>query len=138
MVNIINSRSTSNLVDRDTVKTMILVVFFSSNRYFHQVDAKLKRVFNQHFPSIYELIRLTKSNHKEDLACLLQSIESEIILHRCCKRIWEEGYHQVPVFTIHDSICTTVNNTEFVNKIMEQVLTESTGLLPKLKVEILN
>ena len=71
MVNIINSRSTSNLVDRDTVKTMILVVFFSSNRYFHQVDAKLKRVFNQHFPSIYELIRLTKSNHKEDLACLL-------------------------------------------------------------------
>lgn len=135
MVDVINSGNTSNRVDRDTIKTMILIVFFSSNRYFHQIDAKLKRIFNQHFPAIYKLIRLTKSNHKSDLACLLQSIESEIILHRCCRRIWEEGYHQVPVFTIHDSICTIIENEELVKKIMVQELTCTIGYIPFIKIE---
>lgn len=138
MANVINSGNTSNRVDRDIIKTMILVVFFSSNKYFHQTDAKLKRVFNQHFPAIYELIKLTKSNHKENLACLLQSIESEIILHRCCKRIWKEGKQQVPVFTIHDSICTTTGNEEFVKAIMLDVLTDSVGIIPNIKIETIN
>lgn len=138
MVDVINSSKTNTLVDRDTIKTMILVVFFSSNRFYQQTDAKLKRVFNHHFPAIYEFIKLTKSNHKEDLACLLQSIESEIILHRCCKRIWEEGHHQVPVFTIHDSICTTIDNEEFVKKIMLEVLTDNIGIIPNIKIETIN
>ena len=138
MVDVINSSNRSNPVDRDTIKTMILIVFFSSNSFFHQTDAKLKRVFNQHFPAIYELIKLTKSNNKEDLACLLQSIESEIILHRCCRRIWEEGHHQVPVFTIHDSICTTIDNEEFVKKIMLEVLTDNIGIIPNIKIETIN
>lgn len=135
MVNVLNTGNTSNHVDKETVKTMILIVFFSSNRYFHQADAELKRIFNQHFPAIYDLIKLTKVNHKEDLACLLQSLESEIILHRCCKRIWEEGNHQVPVFTIHDSITTTIEFSEHVKRVMEEELLNVIGVPPTIKIE---
>lgn len=135
MVNVLNTGNTSNPVDKETVKTMMLIVFFSSNRYFHQAEAVLKRIFNQHFPAIYDLIKLTKVNHKEDLACLLQSLESEIILHRCCKRIWEEGDHQVPVFTIHDSITTTIEYSEYVKRVMEEELLNVIGVSPTIKVE---
>ena len=65
----------------------------------------------------------------------MQSIESEIILHRCCKRIWDERNHQVPVFTIHDSIATTLENVEYVKSVMEEELRKAIGVTPTLSVE---
>lgn len=94
-----------------------------------------KRYFKMNFLPIYELIELTKKDDHTALSCLLQSIESEIILHRCCKRIWEEGNHQVPVFTIHDSIATTVEHVEYVKRIMEEELSRAIGVSPILSIE---
>lgn len=65
----------------------------------------------------------------------MQSIESEIILHRCCKRILEEGNQQVPIFTIHDSICTVMEYESFVKEIMIQELSDSIGYVPFIKIE---
>lgn len=125
-------------IDRDRVKTMILITFFSDNRYISQntEDAALKRKFRALFPEIYKLIALCKRNKKNRFACLLQSVESEIILHRCCKRIWDEGGHNVPVFTIHDSIATTAENVEFVRNIMDEELTRAAGVHPHFKTEL--
>ena len=125
-------------IDRDRVKTMILITFFSDNRYISQKteDAALKRRFRALFPKIYELIALCKRSRKNRFACLLQAVESEIILHRCCKRIWDEGGHKVPVFTIHDSIATTAENVEFVRNIMDEELTKASGVHPHFKTEL--
>lgn len=125
-------------IDRDRVKTMILITFFSDNRYISQntEDAALKRKFRALFPEIYKLIALCKRNKKNRFACLLQSVESEIILHRCCKRIWDEGGHNVPVFTIHDSIATTAENVKFVRNIMDEELTRAAGVHPHFKTEL--
>lgn len=125
-------------IDRDRVKTMILITFFSDNRYISQKteDAALKRRFRALFPKIYELIVLCKRSRKNRFACLLQSVESEIILHRCCKRIWDEGEHKVPVFTIHDSIATTAENVKFVRNIMDEELTKAAGVHPHFKTEL--
>ena len=125
-------------IDRSRVKTMILITFFSDNRYISQKteDAALKRRFRTLFPKIYELIALCKRSRKNRFACLLQSVESEIILHRCCKRIWDEGGHKVPVFTIHDSIATTAENVEFVRNIMDEELTKAAGVHPHFKTEL--
>ena len=65
----------------------------------------------------------------------MQSIESEIVLHRCCHRIWDEGCQDVPVFTIHDSIVTTIENQEFVSRIMKDELYRCIGIYPTLKPE---
>ena len=97
----------------------------------------MKRIFKATFPEIYGLIELAKTGIKQKnrFACLLQSVESEIILHRCCKRIWDEGEHKVPVFTIHDSIATTSEYVEFVRSIMDEELTKAAGVHPNFKTE---
>lgn len=127
IMSLINSRRNTTL-DKKNVKTMMLIVFFSKNRYYHQQGATLKRLFDNTYPEIYSLIALAKRDNHAALACLLQSIESEIILHRCCKRIWKESNHQVPVFTIHDSIATTTEHVEWVKGIMQEELTNAIGI----------
>lgn len=132
MLQVINSNLNTTLV-RDDIKVMILTTLFSKNRY----TPKCKQYFRRYFPLIYDLISLTKKNNHKALSCLLQSIESEIILHRCCRKIWEEGNQQIPVFTIHDSICTTIDNTNFVLNIIQQTLTDSIGIPPNVEAKAL-
>ena len=132
MMEVINKRKGIKL-ERDDIKTMILTTLFSKNRYMPQY----KKYFAENFPQIYGLIELIKKEDYTALACLLQNIESEIILHRCCSAIWNEGRQQVPVFTIHDSICTTKGNEGLVQKIMSNVLEENIGVTPTIKVEIM-
>lgn len=130
MTQIINNTQRVNL-SRDDIKIMILTTLFSKNRYM----PTYKKYFKMNFLPIYELIELTKKDDHTALSCLLQSIESEIILHRCCKRIWEEGNQQVPIFTIHDSICTVMEYESFVKEIMIQELSDSIGYIPFIKIE---
>lgn len=122
--------------EKKDAKIMMLTAFFSSNRFLNQKGAHLKKVFSETFPEIYELIKMSKVNDKSDFACLLQSVESEIILYRCCKRIWDEGEHKVPVFTIHDSIATTAENVKFVRNIMDEELAKAAGVHPHFKTEL--
>lgn len=123
--------STGYSMSRDDVKTMMMTVLFSDNRYL----PPLKRLFRQNFPAIYGLIKIIKKGDHRSLACLLQSIESEIVLHRCCKRIWDEYNQEIPIFTIHDSICTTPQYVEVVRSIMSDKFENAIGLRPHLKIE---
>lgn len=136
MMNKANEQYPGCCNDKKDAKTMMFIAFFSSNRYLNQKGAHLKKVFSETFPEIYELIRRSKVNDKTDFACLMQSVESEIILHRCCRRIWDEGEHKVPVFTIHDSIATTSGNVDFVKRIMDEELTMAAGVHPSFKIEL--
>ena len=126
--------------EKKDAKIMMLIAFFSANSFLNQDKeaAKMKRIFKATFPEIYGLIELAKTGIKQKnrFACLLQSVESEIILHRCCKRIWDEGEHKVPVFTIHDSIATTSEYVEFVRSIMDEELTKAAGVHPNFKTEV--
>ena len=136
MMNKANEQYPDCCKEKKDAKIMMLIAFFSSNRFLNQEGAHLKKVFSETFPEIYELIKMSKTNDKSDFACLLQSVESEIILHRCCKRIWDEGEHQVPVFTIHDSIATTSEYVKFVRNIMDKELTKAAGVHPNFKTEV--
>ncbi len=133
-------------ISRDEAKTLMFYLLFSSNRGKHDnnVINQMKDIFsNELYPKVALLLKLIKHNYAglsirkqhNRLACLLQSMESEIILHRCCKRIWEEGNHQVPVFTIHDSIATTIEHVEYVQTVMREELTKAIGIAPTLKIE---
>lgn len=136
-------------IDRKTAKTLMFYLLFSSNQGQHDDNRinQMRRIFNEElFPPVARLFRIIKHrfNDSEEekqhnrLSCLLQSIESEIILNQCCKRIWEEGNHEVPVFTIHDSISTTIDHQNFVKKIMLEELTQTIGISPTLSEEYWN
>lgn len=133
-------------VSRDEAKILMFHLLFSSNQG-QQDDTTIKQMksifTSELFPKVAQLFKIIKHRYKgvsvkkqhSRLACLLQSMESEIILHRCCKRIWEECNHQVPVFTIHDSIATTVEHREYIQTVMREELTKAIGIPPTLSVD---
>jgi hypothetical protein len=134
---------TGKAIERKKAKEMVFTVFFSKNDFFDTGAAWLKRLFAAEYPCVYGLFELAKTefdgaDEKQHgrLACLLQSIESEIILNKVCKRVWKEGKQQIPIFTIHDSVVTTVEHKNIVEKIMDEELTECIGVSPKLDAEI--
>lgn len=135
-------------ITRKKAKVSLLTLFYSPNRKVanntHSPRTYIvEKVFSQMFPKIALLFSLikeefTNTNTKDQhsrFACLLQSIESEIILNRCCQKIWEEGNQQIPIFTIHDSIVTTIEHQDYVKRTMEKIMTECIGIKPTLAME---
>ncbi len=131
---------------RGDAKTLMFHMLFSSNSGAHKNPEinRMKGVFkNELFPHVAGLFKIIKRSHNDieqecqhnRLSVLLQSIESTIVLHGCCRRIWEQAGGKIPVFTIHDSIVTTVENVEFVERIMREELTYRIGVPPTLSVE---
>lgn len=76
----------------------------------------------------------TKNNN---LPIILQRLESAVVLEKICKRIYERN-PGVFMLTIHDSIITTTDHSNYVKEIMETVLNEEIGSTPGLKVEPLD
>ena len=133
-------------ITRKEAKTLMFYILFSSNQGQHSdpLIQQMKKIFSQEiYPDVAELFKIIKRNHRSisdpkqhnRLARLLQNIESEIILRRCCKRIWEEGQQQVPIFTIHDCIATIPPHKDLVEKVMQEELTQAIGIPPSLGIE---
>jgi hypothetical protein len=144
-----NSRieNLSTPLDRNSTKTLMFYMLFSSNQGQHDNPTinQMKQCFEYElYPQVAELFRIIKRRHRgidqpkqhNRLSVLLQAIESHIILHRCCRRIWEEANHQVPIFTIHDSIVTTSECEEYVREVMMQEITACIGVPPTLDPEV--
>jgi len=117
---------------RDVVKEITFSTIFSKNYAIRNNDAI--RLFKRNFPHVYEIISEIKRNHHPTLAVILQNLEADLFLNKCCKII-SENKPDIPLFTLHDSIITTEENIEYVESIILQVLTESIGVKPKLKIE---
>jgi hypothetical protein len=120
--------------DRTTVKVEVLKLFFTANGFLHQPDAAAKKIFKAHFPTVYHIFSAIKKNDKAELAKLLQSIESYLIIDVIAKRIARE-LPNAPIYTIHDSIATTLEYQERVKKIMIEELKSKIGVAPNLKEE---
>lgn len=123
--------------NRALVKQQILMCLYSDNVYFKQPKAATKRIFKNHFPGIYGLYSIIKERNKRHLSWILQRIESLSVIEIITKRIAKER-PEVPLFTIHDSILTTVGNEHYVEEIMKLELTRLIGFEPTLKVDVQN
>jgi hypothetical protein len=119
---------------RDNVKRTMFQVLFSKNSSFYQKFAAPKRVFARLFPEVYEFFCFIKSIEYEQLACLLQNIESHIFLNVITKQISKEK-PRLPLFTIHDSIVTTIGNENYVKNIMKKELRRLVRAKPTIKRE---
>ena len=140
-------RNRTSKITRKIAKKELLILFYSANREDIEEDTRkiyrVERIFNEKFPIIMRLIRLIKMNYDEAdinnnynrFARLLQSIEVEIVLNKCCQTIWDGGNHQVPIFTIHDSIATTFEYQDYVRHVMEYELTKAIQVKPTLQIE---
>lgn len=132
-------------IERKDAKVLMFYLLFSSNRGQHN-DPKIrqiKSIFTARYPKIIELFQIIKREYSDcpmdnphsRLSCLLQAIESSIILHKCCKRIWDEKNHSVPIFTIHDSIVSTQEYSSYIQQVMREELESYIGIQPPLSEE---
>lgn len=121
-------------VTRNTAKIAVLQAFFSDNRFIGTKEAEPKKLFSKLFPSVYKVYAKIKQKDKKLLAILLQNIESHFIIEVIARRIAKE-HPKLPIFTIHDSIVTTVGNEQLVAAIMKEELTKGVGKAPSLKFE---
>lgn len=131
-------------ISREQSKTAIFTLIYSPNRFNREhPNYWLMKYYKKIFPAVTDVFSILKREYQgiEDekqharFACLLQAIESEIILHRCCKKIWEQADHKIPIFTVHDSIVTTVGNEAFAQEIMEDEIFKCIGMPPKLDLQ---
>jgi hypothetical protein len=120
---------------RKNLKGAILMVLYSDNKYFNQPEAAPKRVFAELFPTVYKIFAAIKGNDKSKLPVLLQQIESKMILEIITRRIDREK-PTIPIFTIHDSIVTTVGNEGYVRNVLSDEMRRAIGFVPQLSTEI--
>jgi hypothetical protein len=104
-------------------------VFFCKN----QPVTKQARLFQAHFPSVYDVIFDLKAKDYRRLAHVLQRTESSLIINRIARRCMTE-LPGVCVVTIHDSVMTTLDGVEPVRRIMTQEF-RRVGLDPTIRVE---
>jgi hypothetical protein len=117
---------------RRALKEEFFRIIYSSNRFLGQPGAEPKRLFQKHFPGIYEYFCQLKKLYPNILPIVLQRWESHAVLQCITKRI-SKNNPEVPLFTIHDSIATTKENADLVSSIMCEELKAQTGYLPSLK-----
>lgn len=130
----IKEETGEEIVDRKTLKAVVFLVLFTDNRFLGQEKAEPKRIFKKLFPNMYDLFAATKKKDSTLLPRILQSVESHLMLNIIAKRISRER-PDLPIFTIHDSIATTVGNEDYVQKVIRQELTRYIGHQPSLSVE---
>jgi len=123
--------------NKNKLKEIIFIVFFSSNRFIGQPEAQIKRDFKNAFPMVYKLFALIKKKNHRALSHLLQRIESEIIIERVTKRISLEQ-PELPIFTIHDSVVTIQGSENYVARIIKEEVKKATGLKVNLGLEFWN
>ena len=95
------------------------------------------RLFSTLHDTIYDIFRLVKqgNGHHNTLACTLQFIESQLIIHGVCKTVAENN-PEIPLFTIHDSIATTEEYVDYVQQVMQDIIKEAIGADPMIKREV--
>jgi len=126
---------------RKLAKTTTFTSFYASNFDFKRIKAI--KYFHDTFPNVYNIFSAIKypkkGTQKKDkvhkaLSVSLQALEAELFLKKICQRI-DVSYPNIPIFTIHDSIVTTVGNQELVKQFIEEAIFETLQVEPILKIE---
>jgi hypothetical protein len=119
---------------RNFAKTATFRAFFEkiqATRWCSYVKA-----FRACFPNVFAIfqqVKKGKGSHNT-LACIFQRFESWLILHNVCIDI-NNNHPHIPIFTIHDSITTTIDYSNIVKGIFKGHLKEILGIEPQLAEE---
>ncbi|MBX9784450.1 MAG: phage antirepressor KilAC domain-containing protein [Chitinophagaceae bacterium] len=120
---------------RGFAKEGVFKSFFCTNRFIGTKHGKILRVFKLCFPTVYEIFAKIKMGRHETLACILQNIEADLVLNKTGKQISlikDDAF----LLTIHDSIISTEDNYELIEKVLYSVLRKYLGIDVKIKKEI--
>lgn len=122
------------LRERDDAKKAMFFMMFSKPEDIDKYNGAFIRFFADLFPDVYIMFELFKLKDYALFPIILQTIESEIVINRACKRIAQER-PRLFIATIHDSIVTTVGDEHYVEMVLSEELTKAIGFEPILVSE---
>jgi hypothetical protein len=114
------------------VKLNVLKSFYSKNSM--RIGNGIKTDLHRSFPKISRLLNMIKRPKYQLLSIILQRIESYMVLDVICKRISLER-PDIPIFSLHDSIVSTIGNEEYIKNIMTEELSRHIGSPPNIKFD---
>jgi len=127
--------------DRRDFKEKLFLVFFG--RIDTKNKSKAVKLFAQIFPTVAGLFDTVKSEQHNQLAILLQKIESYTMLRRVAPAI-KSNFPELPFLTKHDSLLPAHNRTgvilpgscvDKVKAIIEDEIEHTTGLRPVVRIK---
>jgi len=128
-------------IDRRDFKEKLFLVFFG--RVDTKYTSRAVRLFSQLFPTVQGLFNEVKSEQHNQLAILLQKIESYTMLRRVAPAI-KSKFPELPILTKHDSLLPAHNMTglilpgscvDEVRKIIQDEIERTTGLRPLVRIK---
>jgi hypothetical protein len=126
-----------NVKNRNELKKQLFIVFFGKlNAYKYNPAARL---FKSLFPNVQKLFDAIKKDEYNQLAIILQRIESYTLLERVAQKILAE-LPGLPFLTRHDSILpsgifVTSDTAEKVKIILLETIKEVTGIMPMARIK---
>ena len=116
---------------RKSTKIDFISMLFSKEDTYLDMEIE----FEDKFPSIANFLYEIKKENYEYLSHILFSIESEIMINLVARKFNNLNRGRVPLFTIHDCICTNEDNISRLSDFMKVVLKRVTGHNIKLTVD---
>lgn len=120
--------------DRKGVKKEFLRTLYCHNDCLTRPFYLPSRIIVEMYPHAFGFFQLLKRDNYKLIAKIIQQVESHCVLKLICGRIATER-PELPIFTIHDSVVTTVGNEQYVKSVIEEVLTAKIGQPPQVKIE---
>lgn len=120
--------------ERELMKSVFIKTLFCKNVKEDSENEYYYHKLRERFPQFIRVLEILKEKDNAHLSRLLQNIESHCIIDYVTKKIAKD-YPEMPLFTIHDSICTTVDFESVLGGIMVQYVEEFTGFEPKVAKE---
>ncbi len=117
-----------NGLTRKYVKEQMLTLFFCKNHW----QFKMKDIFIEEFPVVYDAIAELKNDNNADLAILLQKVEAEIMIDTIAPILIEKD---IKFITVHDSFLVSQTNVETVNAIMQDCFQKKYGIVPMIRTK---
>jgi hypothetical protein len=121
--------------DEKSIKKMMYMVMYSSNKFLGGNQGLPKRIFKKLFPEVYEVFKMYKSAGHEHLPILLQKIESKLVLDKVAKTI-SKAETGMPLYTIHDSLVVDSNKMDLCKEIFRKESLNYLGFEPKLHFDL--
>lgn len=126
-----------NGITRSEVKNLMFKVLFSQNETYikHQRFEPYKaekKIFASVFPTTYKAIEILKMKNHNQLAIILQKMESYIFIDLIAKKLVERG---ITPLTIHDSVIVPSEKENETLTVMKEVFNHEIGFVPTFEVE---
>lgn len=123
--------------NQEAAKESMMRLLYFNDKNSWSSQHKPFQEFCKLFPEVGAVISFLKIRDYTDFSILLQRIESEILLRIVAKNIFELN-SDIPLYSIHDGLVTTLEYAEIVEQEINTTYKRIFGVEPNLKYEVLN